>query len=113
MASRTLLPVVALLLTISVTARGEPARQLERRLEAGFALAQAVQIATFNGARFLGRDQEIGSVEAGKRADLVLVDGGPLSDPQALARTPVGFKAGVGYDSAALIDSLRNTVGLH
>ena len=89
------------------------ARQIELLLESGFPLEQAIQIATLNGARFLKRDQEIGSVEAGKRADLVLLDGDPLTDRQALERMPVVFKAGVGYDTAAIIDSVRNTVGLH
>jgi imidazolonepropionase-like amidohydrolase len=49
----------------------------------------AIRAATSAGARLLGIDHETGSIEAGKVADLVLVDGDPLVDPATLSR-PVG-----------------------
>ena len=42
--------------------------------------AEAVKIATINSARSLGLDEEFGSIESGKRADLVILDGDPLED---------------------------------
>jgi len=52
--------------------------ELEWMAKAGFTPVQALQTATINPARFLGREQTQGTVEAGKRADLVLLDGDPL-----------------------------------
>lgn len=88
-------------------------RQLQLMVEAGFPIEEAVRIATLDGARFLGRQAEIGSIEPGKRADLVLIDGDPVADPAALDRMPLVFKSGVGYDTAAIFASLRQTVGLN
>jgi imidazolonepropionase-like amidohydrolase len=42
--------------------------------------AAAVQIATINGARSVGVEAEFGSIECGKTADLVILDGDPLQD---------------------------------
>ena len=49
--------------------------ELELLVEGGFSAVQAIQIATLNGAKYLGREKLIGSLEPGKRADLVLIDG--------------------------------------
>jgi len=72
-----------------------------------------VSFATLNGARFLGRDKEIGTVEPGKRADLVLVEGDAVRDPTALRRMPLVFKNGVGYRTQVLIDGAKEQVGLN
>lgn len=86
-------------------------RQIQLLVEAGLTFEQAVQIGSLNGARFLGRDGEVGSIEPGKRADLVLVDGDPVADPAALERVVTVFKAGVGYDRQALLDLVRGLIG--
>lgn len=88
-------------------------RQLQLMVEAGFTFPEALRIATLEGARFLGRDADIGSVETGKRADLILVRGDPTADPAALDDMPIVFKAGVGYDTAAIFNSLQASVGLN
>lgn len=88
-------------------------RQLQLLVEAGFDFETAVQISSLNGARFLGREAEVGSIAEGKRADLILFDGNPTHDPSAIDRMPYVFKAGVGYDTAVIFEGLRNTVGLH
>jgi imidazolonepropionase-like amidohydrolase len=86
-------------------------RQMQLLVEAGFSFEQAVRIGTLNGARYLGRDREVGTVEAGKRADLILVDGDPVANPAALNRIVTVFKAGSGYDRQALLDGARGLVG--
>jgi enamidase len=88
-------------------------RQIELMVQGGFSFPEAIQISTLNGARFLGRDSEVGSVEVGKRADLLLIDGDPVSDVTALQRMPYVFKAGVGYRTQAIFDGLRGKVGLY
>ncbi len=86
-------------------------RQIQLLVEAGFSFEQAVRIGTLNGARYLRRDREVGSIETGKRADLILVDGDPVRDPAALGRIQTVFKAGIGYDRQALLASVRGLVG--
>jgi len=54
--------------------------ELEWLTKAGFSPLEALQTATINPARFLGRDGSQGTVEVGKRADLVLLDADPLGD---------------------------------
>ena len=55
-------------------------RELELLVEAGLSPAEAIAAATSRAAAFLGLIAELGTVEAGKRADLVLLDGDPLAD---------------------------------
>lgn len=87
-------------------------RNYELLLEAEFTPAQALQVMSLNGARVLGVDDDLGSVEAGKLADLILIDGDPVADPFQIRNVVAVFKDGVGYDSAKLIRSVRGLVGL-
>lgn len=87
-------------------------RNYELLLEAGFSPSEVIRIMTLNGATVLGEDDEYGSVEAGKRADLVVIDGDPLASPVEIRNVVTVFKDGVGYDSRKLIDSVRGQVGL-
>jgi imidazolonepropionase-like amidohydrolase len=61
-------------------------RELELYVQAGIPAAQALKIATWNGAKYSDRLAEIGSIERGKRADLLLVDGDPVADIRAVRR---------------------------
>ena len=61
-------------------------RELELYVQAGIPAAQALKIATWNGAKYSDRLTEIGSIERGKRADLLLVDGDPVADIRAIRR---------------------------
>jgi enamidase len=88
-------------------------RQVQLLVEGGFAFPQALRIATLNGARYLGREREVGSIEVRKRADLVLIDGDPVADAAALDRMPLVFKAGVGYRTQAIFDALKGAIGLY
>ena len=54
--------------------------ELQILAEAGLSPLQAIQAATINAARLLGREQTQGSIAAGKRADLVLLEADPLAD---------------------------------
>jgi imidazolonepropionase-like amidohydrolase len=55
-------------------------RELQRFVAAGFTPLEALQTATINPARFLGKLGDMGTVEQGKIADLVLLDANPLED---------------------------------
>jgi imidazolonepropionase-like amidohydrolase len=87
-------------------------RNLEILVEAGFAPVEAIRIMTLNGARILGVDAELGSLEPGRIADLVVVRGNPAATPRDLRNVVTVFKDGVGYDSARLLASVRGLVGL-
>ncbi len=87
-------------------------RNFELLLEAGLSAVQAVQVVSANGARILGMDDELGTVEAGKVADLIVLNGDPASDPGAIRAVRWVFKDGVGYDSRALIQATRGLVGI-
>jgi len=88
-------------------------REVELLVEAGFTLAEAIHIAAANGADYLGESARIGTLTAGKQADLVVIHGDPTANPLELEKVEIVFKDGIGYDSAKLIDSVRGAVGLH
>jgi len=87
-------------------------RALQLLMEMGLTAEQAVEVATKNGATYLEREDEIGTVEVGKRADLVLMRGDPTEDPAAFRGVTLVFKDGVGYDSARLFQSVKGWVGV-
>jgi enamidase len=87
-------------------------RQLELLVEAGFTPLEAIRIGTLNGARYLGRDARVGSIAAGKQADLVVIDGDPSTNIADVRKVETVFKQGVGYDPAKLIASVSGKVGL-
>ncbi len=88
-------------------------RNIELLVEAGFTAAEAIQIATLNAAKFLGESGRIGTLTEGKQADIVVIDGDPSARITDIEKVQTVFKDGVGYDSAKLIQSVRNSVGLH
>ena len=88
-------------------------RNYELFIEAGFTPAQAVQIMTFNGAKILGVQQTLGTIEMGKLADLVVLRGNLTTDPSVIRSPTIVFKDGVGYDSAKLIASVQGRVGVN
>jgi imidazolonepropionase-like amidohydrolase len=87
-------------------------REIELLVEAGFAPVQAIQIATENGAKFLGREDQIGTLASGKQADLVLIKGDPSKNIEDIENVETVFRSGVGYDSKKLIESVRGQVGI-
>lgn len=87
-------------------------REIELLVEAGFTPVQAIQITTENGAVYLGQQDRIGTVAPGKQADLVLIKGDPSKNIDEIENVETVFKAGIGYDSRKLIDSVRGQVGI-
>ena len=87
-------------------------RNFELLVEAGFDPVEAIMVMSANGAKVLGIYDDVGSVEPGKRADLVLIDGDPLEDPGEIRDVTTVFKDGVGYDSGRLIESVQGVVGV-
>jgi hypothetical protein len=87
-------------------------REIELLVEAGFTPVQAIQIATENGAKYLGQQDRIGTLAPGKQADLVLIKGDPSKNIEEIENVETVFKAGIGYDSAKLIESVRGQVGI-
>ncbi len=85
---------------------------VELLVEAGFTPVEAIQIATSNGARYLNRDTRVGTLAAGKQADMVLINGNPAERIGDIEKVVTVFKDGIGYDSAKLIESVRGQVGI-
>ena len=86
-------------------------RNYELLLEAGFSHPEVVQIMSHNGARILGIEDEVGTVEAGKVADLVVI----AADVERVGHmrdVAIVYRHGVGWDSARLMDRVRGLVGV-
>lgn len=87
-------------------------RETELLVEAGFSPLEAIKISTYNGALYLGKEDLIGTLEAGKRADMVLLQGDPTVDISDIRNVVTVFKEGVGYDPAKLFAAVKGTVGV-
>jgi hypothetical protein len=87
-------------------------REIELLVEAGFSPAEAIRIGTENGAVYLGKQDRIGTLAVGKQADMVLIKGNPSKNIDEIENVETVFKAGVGYDSKKLIESVRGQVGI-
>ncbi|MDB6082597.1 MAG: amidohydrolase, partial [Gammaproteobacteria bacterium] len=86
-------------------------RGIELLVEAGFTPVEAIRIATLNGATYEGKQSSIGSIEAGKNADLVVIKGDPSQRIADIENTEIVFKDGVGYDSAKILGSVAGRYG--
>ena len=86
-------------------------REIELLVDAGFTPVEAIRIATLNGAIFLGRQNQIGSIAAGKNADLVVMKGDPATRITDIENVEIVFKDGVGYDTKKLLDSVKGRYG--
>lgn len=86
-------------------------REIELLVDAGFTPVQAIRIATLNGATFMGRQEQIGSIAVGKNADLVVIKGDPAAHITDIENVEIVFKDGAGYDSKKLLDSVKGHYG--
>jgi len=87
-------------------------RNYELLIEAGFEPGEAIQVMSANGAKILGMDDRIGTIEAGKIADLAVIEADLAADPANIKKIGTVFKNGVGFDSAKLIASITGYVGV-
>jgi imidazolonepropionase-like amidohydrolase len=87
-------------------------REVELLVEAGFTPVEAIHIATSNGAEFLGELNQIGTLAAGKAADIVVIQGDPSANIKDIEKVEMVFKDGIGFDSAKLVESAKGQVGL-
>jgi imidazolonepropionase-like amidohydrolase len=87
-------------------------RNFEMLVEAGFTPQQAIRIMSLNGAKILHEDALYGSVEAGKRADLVVIRGDPTRNSTDIYNVTTVFKDGYGYSSERLFNGARGKVGV-
>lgn len=89
-------------------------RAIELLVEAdGFTPLEAIKIATLNGAIALGFDKTIGTIETGKAADLLIIDGDPSKNISEIRKVQYVFKSGVGYNSKKLFESVKGKVGFN
>ena len=86
-------------------------RGLELLVKAGFSPEEAIRIGTLNGATFLGEADRIGTLAAGKQADIAIIRGNLAVDIAAIRNVVLVFKDGTGYDPVTLIESIRGLVG--
>jgi imidazolonepropionase-like amidohydrolase len=77
-----------------VSMHGRNADEFELMVQFGMTSAEAIAAATVNGADLLGLSSELGTIEAGKRADVIAVTGDPLSDVTVLQTVDFVMKDG-------------------
>ena len=73
----------------------------------------AIKIATLNDATYLGQSDHIGSIAAGKNADLVVVKGDPSIHINDVENVELVFRDGLGFNSAKLLESVKGRFGLY
>jgi hypothetical protein len=81
-------------------------REMELYVEAGFTPMEALQSATIIPARVMRMDKEVGTIEPGKRADLVVLGANPMDNISNIRKTERVMQGGVFYDCAALWKSV-------
>jgi imidazolonepropionase-like amidohydrolase len=86
-------------------------RELYAMVYAGIPNMSVIRAATINGARALGVDDELGSIEVGKIADIIVIKGDPLSDIKSTRNIKFIMKEGVYYDPEILLSSAKEKIG--
>jgi imidazolonepropionase-like amidohydrolase len=86
-------------------------REMELFVEAGLTPLEVIKIATHDSAKELGLQNIIGSIEAGKEADLVVLDKDPLANIENLDKISAVYQKGIAYDPVALTKSVEGLLG--
>ena len=87
-------------------------RELQNLVDAGLTPLEALRAGTLDAATALGLDADRGSLEPGKRADLIVLAGDPSSDIALVGTTLLVFKDGLPYDPVALRASAVGMIGI-
>ena len=88
-------------------------RLIELLIETGFTIEEAIKLATLNGAEYLRIENKTGTIEAGKEADLILINGDLSKDISNIRKMEIVFRDGIGFDSKLIFDSVKGRIGLH
>jgi imidazolonepropionase-like amidohydrolase len=86
-------------------------RAIELLTKEGFTPIEAIRIATYNGAVALNAQKNIGSIEVGKNADLIVVDGNVADDINNIEKAQWVFRHGIGFNSQKILKQLKGQVG--
>ena len=77
----------------------------------GIPTMSVIQAATINAARALGLEKRLGSIDVGKEADILIINGDPVSDIRNLRNIELVMKEGVIYDPISLLNAAQNKIG--
>ena len=80
-------------------------------VKAGWTPLEVIKIATIDGAKFLKIEKELGSIDVGKIADLLIVSGKLDQNIYDIKKVAIVFRNGIGYDSKALRERVKGLVG--
>ena len=80
-------------------------------VKAGWTPLEVIKIATIDGAKFLKIEKELGSIDVGKIADLLIVSGKLDQNIYDIKKVAIIFRNGIGYDSKALRERVKGLVG--
>ena len=81
--------------------------ELEELVGAGLSPLEAIHAATGAAARIIGAEQDLGTIEVGKSADLVVLDADPVADIRNTRRIQAVLQSGRVLDRAALVAHFR------
>jgi imidazolonepropionase-like amidohydrolase len=81
-------------------------RELELYVKAGIPAEKVLQLATYGTAVYIGKSKEFGSVEKGRKADFILVEGNPVENISTIRNTRWVVKNGVLYDAGKLYQAV-------
>lgn len=82
------------ILLLAGTDSGNLHAEMQHYADAGIPTHAVIKAATINGAKWLGKENDFGTIEVGKRADLVLIDGNPLNDMKDIEKVALVIKQG-------------------
>ena len=86
-------------------------KSIEFLVRSGIPALDVLKIATSNGAQAMGVADDRGTIEVGKRADLIVIKGDPSVDISDIHEIETVFKNGVGYNPSSLKESVKGTIG--
>jgi imidazolonepropionase-like amidohydrolase len=88
--------------TFGMSNHGENAQEFKLMVDSGMPPMEAIKAATWNAADLIGDTADIGSIQPGRYADIIAVDGDPLANVTVLETVPFVMKGGVVYKAKGL-----------